>query len=234
MAITVRASCITETMEQSGQRKRLACSIFVLVGLLIMVIVGLASAPALIVTGSGTQTGWQISWNITTGPANVSAALGGPVVLFEQVTSGSCSLTGMFTGINDSGTSGQCQINATIIAMGYAPSLCYANFTLGATPPGHSSSLPVAWEAMAADKSELDLYYGVTSINGQNVSDFRVASPTHIYPTGYNTGLCTSFLFHGYSADTYVPAIEGDLNLTGTPGDYGAFVFYNATVEPIY
>lgn len=224
-------------MEQSRHRKRLACSIFLLAGLLIMTIVGLASAPALFVTSSQAQTGWQISWDIITGPANVSAALSpyvGPIVLAEQVSSGSCSLTGMFTGINDSGTSGQCQINATVLAMGYTPSLCYANFTLGATPPGHSSSLPVAWEAMPTSKSELDLFYGVTTIDNQTIQDFRVASPSHISPTGYNTGLCTEFLFHGYSADTYVPAIAGQLNLTGTPGGYGAFVFYNATVEPIY
>ncbi len=163
-----------------------------------------------------------------TGPANISAKLGGPLVLYDTVSSGTCTLTGMNSTTN-SGSSGQCDETGTVVAAGYGVSTCQASFALGASP-----SFPAAWMAMPTNESELEMFYGVNTLNGRSVQDFRVSSSTVLQPQGFNTGLCSKFLFDGYSADLYVPATAGQFDLGGTPGDFGMFLHYTANVDPIY
>lgn len=176
----------------------------------------------------GTQTGWTVSWTIVTGPANVSAALGGPLQLQGMLSKGICVLTGMIPGQN-AGMSGECSVLGIVNAVGYGASVCQDSFALGASP-----ELPVAWMAMPPQYSELPLFYGITTVNGQVVQDFRVSSSNLLQPQGFNTGVCSSFLFEGYSADLFVPAAAGHYDFTGTPGAYGTLLHYTANVSPIY
>jgi hypothetical protein len=175
-----------------------------------------------------TQTGWSVSWTIVTGPAYVPSELGGPLHLQGMISKGTCQLKGMIPGTN-AGVSGECSVLGVVMATGYGVSMCEDSFALGASP-----ELPAAWMVMPPQDSELPLFYGITTVNGQAVQDFRVSSSNLLQPQGFNTGLCSSFLFEGYSADLFVPGMAGSFNFSGTPGAFGTFLFYQANVSPIY
>jgi len=175
-----------------------------------------------------TQTGWDISWTILTGPATIPPQLGGPLQLQSMLSTGSCQLTGMVPGMNV-GMSGECHILAIVNAEGQAPSVCQASFALGSSP-----ELPAAWAAVPTQDSALPMFYGITNLNGQLVQDFRVSSSSLLTPHGFNTALCSAFLFEGYSADTFVPAQAGHFDFSGTQGLFGTFWLYTANVHAIY
>jgi hypothetical protein len=221
--------------------KRLLYSSLLTVGLVIL----LASSSLFALTAYGysqnqtaTRTGWEVSWTILTGPAMVSLPNGQTLQLQSMLSTGSCDLTGAIHGMHDmAGNSGKCDILAIVNAEGAPPSVCEASFALDASSPNPSlpdlgDPLPFAWASVPMSglpyPSLLNMGYGIP------VNDFRVSSSHLVTPHGYNTELCTAFLFEGYSADLFVPAHAGHFDYTGTPGVFGTFTFYSAQVHPIY
>jgi hypothetical protein len=181
------------------------------------------------------QTGWEVSWTMLTGPATVSLPNGQTLQLQSMLSTGSCDLTGAISGMNAmAGNSGECKILAIVNAVGASPSICEASFTLDESSPNpslpdHGDPLPFAWAAVPMSglpyPSELNMFYGIP------VNDFRVSSHNLVTPRGFNTGLCSAFLFEGYSADLFVPAQAGHFDYTGTPGAFGTLMFYGAQVH---
>lgn|SRR5487761_458349 len=217
------------------------------VGLAIFLVASSVSAMAAYgytnnVHNQATQSGWKVGWTILTGPATVPLPTGQKLQLQSMISTGSCDLTGMLLGTN-AGTSGECHILAIVNAVGAPPSVCEASFALGASKgntalPDNGDPVPFAWAAVPSVvpyPTELAMFYpSITSVNGQAVNDFRVSSSTLLSPGGSNTGLCSSFLFEGFSADTFVPAQAGHFNFSGTPGLFGTFLLYTANVHATY
>jgi hypothetical protein len=218
--------------------KRLLYSSLLGVGLAILLVASSVSA----MTAYGysqnhatTQTGWEVSWTILTGPANVPMPTG-ILPLQSMLSTGSCDLTGAIPGMSAAaGMTGECHILAIVNAEGQAPSICQASFELGPSTGDPSlDPMPFGWAAVPISQSELALFYGM------NVHDFRVSSPHLVTPSGFNTGLCSAFLFEGYSADLFVPAHAGHYNFSGvsTVGsagfNFGAFMYYTAQVQAVY
>ncbi len=213
-----------------AQHRRMLYSALLAVGTLIAMGIAPLSASAYSFgnVNQGPQTGWMVNWVIVTGPANIPAELGGPLQLQGMVSMGSCQLTGMVPGAN-AGLSGTCNVYGSLRATGFGTSTCRDSFSLGASP-----EVPAAWVAMPTSQSELPMFYGVTTVHGHAVNDFRVSSSNLLQPQGTNTGLCTSFLFEGYSADLFVPASAGFYDFSGTSGAFGTFLVYIAIVTPTY
>ncbi len=194
--------------------RRLLYSSLLAVGLVIVLVA--SSVSALTAYGysnnshnQAVQTGWKVEVYASTGPSDFAS----PIQITGMFVQGSCVLTGSANG-GMNGTSGQCQFLGIVNAQGTPSSVCYAY-----VPVSFWTQVPVGPKAP------------LSAVSGK--PDLRIFSNGFTI-RGSNTGLCSSILFDGNSADLFVPAAVGHYNFSGDPTPFGTFVVYHASVQAIY